>query len=271
MALALDIIRGMRGDDGTYYTPFTSLSDRLLDRNFGYLPLISGGYLSGNLPDPACACPEDRDSLIWQQYPEHVDQALAADGDPDARASPDYHKVLPFKCTYEVVACAFSPDPINAAAGNVTYQASGGPGLHVLYFVSNVLPNRTVEEVQFPSQKVWYYDDYDRHVFARPIWHAYPPAAQPLMMFDGSVAVRKTSDANIGWDPRMPLASTHTSYDYWPNGNQPATLSGSTYDVVDGYYRWTRAGLHGVVSAGKRSIDDRAAVGAHAKVARIVE
>ena len=250
MALAVDIIRRFRGDSGVYYTPFTSLSDRLLDRNFGYLSLISGGYLSGNLPDLACVCPEDRDQLIWQKFPEHVDEALIEDGDPDPRASPEYHKVLPFRGTYEVVPCAFSLEPTLTSGTNVTYQASGGPDLHTLYFVPPLLPNRKVDDVAFPSQKVWYYDEYDRHVNKRRLWYAYPVASQPLLFFDGSVSVRKTADANLGWDPRTPSASTPTVYDYWPMGNQAPTLSGADYDVVNGYYRWTRGGIRGVDYSG---------------------
>jgi hypothetical protein len=103
----------------------------------------------------------------------------------------------------------------------------------------------------FPSQKVWLFDLFDRHSYKRDIWHAYRIAAQPLVFFDGSVAIRKTKDSNLGWDPRYPF-SAPTQYQYWPvpGSGDPPTLSGQPADLVYPYFRWTRFGLRGVDFAG---------------------
>jgi hypothetical protein len=105
---------------------------------------------------------------------------------------------------------------------------------------------RRLDEVAFPSQKVVLFDIYDRHCFKREIWHAYPAAAQPLLMFDSSVAIRRTLNANKGWDPANPNSLFPVTYNYHPTGTNPRTLSGSVSDPVSGYFRWTRMGLKGV-------------------------
>ena len=51
--------------------------------------------------------------------------------------------------------------------------------------------NRRQDDVLFPSQKVWLFDLFDRHMYKRTIWYGYERAIQPLVFFDGSVSVRK--------------------------------------------------------------------------------
>lgn len=238
---AVDIIRRRTGRMGDgYYTPFT---DRMVDRNYGHLPLVDGGYFSEATPEPATACPEDRTTLIWQRGVNNYAQALADTGDPDPSSSVGFKKLLPFWSTYQFVPNSWSsersPSPLT--------QASGAPGYHLLYFYSAAteLGNRSLADVNFPSSKVWIFDLFDRHYYRRTIWHAYPDASQPLLFFDASVRVRKSRDANAGWNPANPLGGP-TTYQYYPAGSEPPTLSGAQADLVTGIYRWTRAGLRGV-------------------------
>ncbi len=154
----------------------------------------------------------------------------------------EFKKLSPFWSTYQAVPNAWSPD---GQAG--LYQASGGAGYHLLYYYGNSsFGNRSISDVFFPSQKVWLFDLFDRHMYRRTIWHSYDVAAQPLLFFDGSVNIKKTRDANRGWNQSAPASQFPTQYLYWPTSFEPRTLSGAVSESVFGYFRWTRAGLKGV-------------------------
>ena len=240
---AVDIVRRRTGHMGDGY--YAAFADRMVDRNFGHLPLEDGGYFSESIPEPTTACPEDKTTLIWQKNVNDYAAGLADTGDPDPGSSVTFKKLLPFWSTYQFVPNSWSPErnlvPLT--------QASGGQGLHLLYGYSPTGTRtgiRSISDVNFPSNKVWIFDLFDRHSYKRTLWHAYPDAAQPLMFFDGSVVVRKTRDANRGWQSSNQTSPAPPTYQYWPSPNEPATLSGAQADVVSGYFRWTRGGLRGV-------------------------
>jgi prepilin-type N-terminal cleavage/methylation domain-containing protein len=256
---SVDIVRRMMSAEAAQYP---AIAGRMMDRNYSHLPLIDGGFFSNVLPEPVVACPADRNTMVWQR--EALNHAAWATnppvpfettGNPDLGMHQNVRRLLPFWSTYQFIPHSWSHERV----GVQLYQASGAPGYHLLYYHSpggigtpqsqrTVLGPRQLTDVTFPSQKVWVFDLWDRHSYRRPIWHAYPMARQPLMMFDGSVAMRRTGDANPGWNPRTPNGGP-TSYTYFPQGNEltlSPTLSGNTSDLVLGYYRWTRGGLRGV-------------------------
>lgn len=238
---AVDICRRRTGHDtDNYYLPFT---DRMVDRNFGHLPLEDGGYFSEKIPEPATACPEDRTTIIWQRNVDDYARGLADTGDPDPASSIAYKHILPFWSTYQFVPNAWSPEH----QANPLYQASGVPGYHLLYYYSTntKMGIRTIADVNFPAAKVWIFDLFDRHFSRRTLWHSYPDTSQPLLFFDGSVRVKKTRDCNEGWDPLNPMGTQPTRYQYYPTSFEPPTLSGAAADQVTGYFRWTRGGIRG--------------------------
>jgi hypothetical protein len=235
-------VRRITASETTYYG---RVAGRMMNRNFGHLPLVDGGYFSQTLPERVVACPDDRDALIWQQYPGNYQEAIAITGDPDPSASLDFKKMLPFWTTYQFVPNSWSHEGLQFPL----YQASGVPGYHLLYYSSGIqtrLGPRQLSDVTYPAQKVWVFDLFARHRNKRPMWHAYPMAKQPLMMFDGSVGMRITGEANKGWNPTAKNSPQPTTYTYHPAGNEPPTLSGAAADIVTGYYRWTRGGIRGV-------------------------
>ena len=88
-----------------------------------------------------------------------------------------------------------------------------------------------------------------RHFGSGPQWfYAIEDVREPLLFFDGSVRVETTGECNEGFDPNRPRSSTPTWYHYDPSilGFEPPTRSGDQFDIVKGYYRWTRAGLKGI-------------------------
>jgi prepilin-type N-terminal cleavage/methylation domain-containing protein len=245
---AVDIARRHTLRDNGYYYPIT---DRMMDRNFGHLPLEDGGYFSEKIPEPATACPEDRPTLIYQQNVEDIEIGLADAPNEDPFMSEGVKRMLPFWSTYQFVPNSWSPDYQPAPL----YQASGTQGYHLLYYYSpggppTKLGIRSISDVNFPSSKVWIFDLFDRHYYKRTLWHAYPDASQPLLMFDGSVNQRKTRDSNDGWQTTNPNGGP-VVYQYWPSPAEPPTLSGQQADFVKGVFRWTRGGIRGVDFAGR--------------------
>jgi prepilin-type N-terminal cleavage/methylation domain-containing protein len=261
-AQGVDIIRRKKGQTGT--APYGAITDRMLDRNFGHLPLIDGGYFNDQIPEYGAACPEDKSTLLWNRSSNldpqvFVNTVLQQTGDPDPASSLEFKYILPYWSTYQFVPNAWAPETGSngMTAGNTIFQGNvidyaTGPGLHLLYYIpgGTFFIQRTQDDVSFPSQKVWMFDLFDRHSYKRDIWHAYENAAQPLVFFDGSVAMRKTKDSNKGWDPKNPGPIPGTKYYYWPTANEPPTLSGLQYDAVFPHYRWTRHGLRGVDYSG---------------------
>ncbi len=262
-AQGIDIIRRKLPGNDAWFGP---INGRMLDRNFGHLPLVDGGYFSDKLPEPATACPEDRDTLLWQKAA--LDNSLfsstiaATGGYPDPSAELNYQHIFPFWSTYQFVPNAWSAETGSngATSLNTIFQASGQPGYHMLYSIpgTSFVINRRQDDVSFPSQKVWMFDLFDRHMYKRTIWYGYERSIQPLVFFDGSVSVRRTKDANRGWDPRTPNGNAQT-YQYYPvvGSSDPPTLSGAAFDTYYPYYRWTRNGLRGVDFGGRmRNIPD---------------
>lgn len=249
---AVDIVRRMtgRGNDGY----FRVIDNRMVDRNFGHLPLVDGGYLAQKLPEPVAACPEDRQTLIWQKYPDDYQTAIRLGGDIDQASEDSYKRIYPFWMTYQYVPNAWSPE----IGPYVIRQATGGQGYHMLYTVfpgQTSFVNRYLEDCSFPSQKVWMFDLFDRHYYSRTIWHAFAPASQPMIFFDGSVANRKFRDSNPGWTPPGSPAAINTpptSYSYWPFPQDPATLNGAAQQQIPAAgFRWTRGGIRGIDFSGR--------------------
>jgi len=236
---ATEIARQITGRTDSFYTPFTG---RIVARNLWVLPLAGGGYLGSSLPGKVKCCPEDRVTATWQANPNEIDSVLAATGDPDPDSEDGFKRLLPFWSSYEMCPYVYSPDTGNSMLS----QATGGQGYHHLYTGAFHFVPRTLDVVTFPSQKVWQYDLFDRHMYNRTIWYGYKVSSQPLVFFDGSVKIKKTAECNQGWDPSSPLWSGPTSYQYYPTGSDPKTLSGAPQDTVIGYFRWTRSGLRGV-------------------------
>lgn len=240
---AVDIVRRKLGRTDTF---FGNITGRIVNRNYHHLPLIDGGYLSGSLPDGSSACPEDRTTVQLQAFAHDPLLALQTVTDPDTTSEQDFKKLYPFWNSYQMVPAAWTPDK----GPNVIRPASNGAGNHMIYNDAaasrNGFGKRRLDEVTFPSSKVVLFDIYDRHIYKRTIWHSYAVAAQPLLMFDSSVAVRKTGDGNKGWDPANQTSLNPATYAYYPVRDNPKTLSGAASEMVNGYFRYTRMGLKGV-------------------------
>lgn len=229
------------------------VQNRFFNRNYWHLALIDGGFFGSEKPiNPAAGCPSDLWVLNWQKNEDNYSALVGTSPEPSAVPAGAYEWYRPYWSTYQLVPAAFAPDT----------NAPGRPTLsqiltrHHLFTGGDTWPTlgrRKYDEVTFPAQKVFIFDIFARHTCRRPIWHAYPNAEQPLAFFDGSVRALKTRDSQPGWDPSTAGANPNTSaptvYRYEPATGFPGydypTLSGNAFDMVTGYFRWTRFGLKG--------------------------
>lgn len=244
---AVDIVRRNLKRTATEQPKF---DDRMIHRNFAYLPCFDGGYFGDRLPEPAVVCPEEKDALIWQKNLNNPNPTAGAI-DPDPAASAMFKKMLPFWSSYQMVPNTWAEDTASPVTNTIRQADTATPGHHLLYLtpLTARFSQRRMDHVVFASQKVWVFDLFDRHSRAnRYIFHAYAVARQPILFFDGQVTMRKTGDSNRGWYPWTPTNNTAvTRYFCTPTQNEPRTLSGAASDVLPyGYFRWTRMGLKGV-------------------------
>jgi hypothetical protein len=208
---------------------------------FEHLALI--GYASSDVRMPIAVCPEDRARMEWRSKP--FDHASWSNQPTklENRWTIDW---LPYGSSYQLTpaAAAYSFHTNHNQWG--AYEQ--GP-VHDWYAMPEKFVRfgrRKIPEVAFPSLKVAVMDSQQRH-FGREAFYAYPESRQPLLFWDGSVSVRATRDANKGWIPMLrPRESPDPSnFKYVPDlGFESAARPGSAY--VNGHYRWTRAGLHGI-------------------------
>jgi prepilin-type N-terminal cleavage/methylation domain-containing protein len=236
---AIDILRRINHDP-TLFTgnPSVNAADGIfVARNFTQLVLMDGGYYGDRYPEPSCACSEDRNLIQWQKLtPQQAQATLYAYpiGAPAAFA--------PFFSSYQIVPAAFQDEKGPGQIYHVSYDYR-----YFYWSYETRLRPRPMDKVMFPAQKVVWFDMFDRHFYKRDIWFAYKEAKQPLAFFDGSVSVRATRDANLGWqnEAGQQFANPQPSMvTYAPAGySDPPALNSIAQPQ---YYRWTRGGLRGV-------------------------
>ncbi len=214
-----------------------------------YSHLILNDYLQQRLPEGMVACPEDKLRLLWQECvrgkaPADARAAFLALPGSQRPTDMDGNSVqrVPYSSSYYLIASAYSLD--QRVGTTLTVQSALVN--HYSYFVNGPLGRRKQDDIAFPSSKVLMYDGYARHAGRRELWHAYPEATQPLLFADASVRVQKTSGANEGFYPNIPLNDLPLRYNYAPRGYEPPTRSGAIQDLMKGYFGWCRAGLRGV-------------------------
>jgi prepilin-type N-terminal cleavage/methylation domain-containing protein len=236
---AADIIRRLTGRSQPGFT------GRIVDRNFTHLVLADAGHFGdGQLPAPGVICPEDRYPQLWARtQPEDIESLVAAQQAP-LDGSPEYRQTLPQWSSYQLVPAVWSSDKPDESVTQAEMDYRLYNNIDTTRFITH-----RIDQFGFPSQKVVYFDLFDRHISKRPQFHGYLDSAQPLAFADGSVRVKRTQDSNRGWDPRNPSSLTAvTLYVYRVmQFDDPPPKSGTAFgDLLDGRYRWTRWGLRGI-------------------------
>lgn len=222
--------------------------NRMAARNLSQIVLQDGGYYGDRLPEPAVACPEDRWLLGAQKLTPAQATSQFPFGTFDFGVYPQF---IPYYSSYQIIPNAFAGEP-GMGRRFVISQASTEYHLYQTFPGQRTFENRRLDQVSFPSQKVVWYDLFDRHSSKNPQFHAVQRAAQPLMFFDSSVVWRRTRDSNRGWSQANPNANPPPQYRYnvVNPGIDPAPLNAAG-DNVFPVFRWTRRGLMGVDFGGQ--------------------
>jgi len=208
-----------------------------------YSHLVVNDYLAQKLPEKMVVCPEDKNRLLWQTDPRAFDR-----GEFVPHPGGDNEMRWPYSSTYLTVPSAYAPDQ---RVGSQDTVSQDGGGWNSFYVPGGIkFGDRKLGDVAFPSQKVHLFDENQRHMGRYQPYSAYVACIQPLLMFDGSVAVRRTSDANLGFKPNDPASPEPSYFTYAPplSGEfawEPPPMSPPA-DRVAGHYNWTRGGLKGL-------------------------
>jgi len=240
---AYDLLRRVTGRDSSRFP-----------RPSGWIPhvfythLVIQDYMAHRLPEPVVVCPEDRVRLEWQRLenPDDIEEFT-----PGLKPlTPQVHRTanhIAYSSSYQVVPAAY--DRSQNRRGEAFRRISPVLSTHQFYIVplsSDLGPIR-FSDVGFPSLKVHIQETHQRHFGSARLYYGLAEAKTPMLMFDGSVQVRTTGDANLGWKPNRPLAAAIFFYKPIPGDGQPDQVSlDPRGDLCRGYYRWTRGGLRGV-------------------------
>jgi prepilin-type N-terminal cleavage/methylation domain-containing protein len=200
-----------------------------------YSHLVLQDYLSQTLPDPMVACSEDTNRITWGRDPRGYDRGLYT---PNYGIGGGDNWRWPYSSSYWVTMAAFDNNLRGSRASPASYNSLFVPG-------TARFGGRRMSEVAFPSSKVYMYEQFGRHF--KKVWDAstffgFPTAKCAVQMFDNSVQIRSSRDANLGADPNTgnlvqipynPAAGTPDP----PNPNGALTYT---------YYQYTKSGLKGI-------------------------
>ncbi len=226
---------------------------------FSCLALVD--QLGGQMPMPATVCPEDAPRLVWRADPLRVAKSAYALVKNENKINSAW---WPFSSSYQLIPAACVQPPSTDPAHNHVYAQDAQ---HDRYIIDRTktwemeFGGRTIDEVTFPSMKVTLYDTQRRHYGKYDLFFGYKDCRQPLAFFDGSVSVRSTGDANIGWNPNSPAATNAKSFRYLPDSAFESPVPEGRSDEVYGYYRWTRSGLGGIDFGGSEVFTQKKAGG----------
>ena len=218
----------------------------------GWFPNVTGShlvlldYLGTAQPERFVAGPEDWQRLLWQTsvVPDWNGYFRLVPNVERPPGTSNADKRWPYSSSYAIPPAFLSPDARSRAP---SYNAVTQGPTHTSFLVTTSTPlgGRRLSEVRHPAQKVMLYEEYQRHFGPQTLFFGYPEARIPIMLADGSAAVRRTADANRGFQPDSPTSNSFTFINFAPASWEPRTLSGAASQTVTAYYRFTRSGLRG--------------------------
>lgn len=160
-----------------------------------------------------------------------------------------------YQTSFDIVPASYSWDQKVGSRHTISQFLGGGANYYNILNIpgggsGSFVHSRRYFEVSFPSQKCHAFDTHQRHQGRLRLYHAMPEAKVPVLMFDGSAAVRLSAEANPGFQPNDPTSPEPTRYVHLPFGDEGDAVDPDGDDVV-GRYKWTRGGLKGIDFGGK--------------------
>lgn len=240
---AVDIIRRRTGRDD--FPRITSWIPHIL-----YTHLVLNDYLAQRLPERMVVCPEDKFRINWQIDPvNYFDEDFWVPHQPRVKGmggSP-FNKRWPYSSSYVPGIATFDRAHSQNIRSNNTKRTTNA-GVHNSYYVNSdngMLGGVKIADVQFPGSKVDYYDTHQRHFGKKALYFCEPEAKTVVTMFDSSVAVRTTQDANFGWNPWQVTAAQYF-VNYAPGVYEPPNKNGEVTKSFAQVWNYTRGGLQGI-------------------------
>lgn len=215
---------------------------------FTHLVLID--YLRANLPEPMLVNPLDRQLLTWASDPitAEREKLLPYQGESVPRRydnDPDWWRdgtvqSFAYGTSYQSTTAAWCADSDPTYAPDATNTNFYAPPRGRR---ADRRP-RPIHHVQFPSQKVHLFEEYDFLTDSAGIFCLYDEAQTSTLQFDGSVRHVSTRDINAGWSPARP--DELATQKYRPMDKFPAWHDGKPGRLLLPRHRFTREGLRGI-------------------------
>jgi prepilin-type N-terminal cleavage/methylation domain-containing protein len=214
-----------------------------------YSHLVLLDYVGSKLPDPIVACPEDKDQAKWGTDPLGYDQGKYFPNYGTGVNSENWR--WPYRSNYWIPVSAFDGNKVGGRASAADYNhLNVGSGIN--------FGNRSLSDVAYPGSKVFMFEQYGRHSRRTFDWrdfYGYDTASVNVQLFDNSVSLRKSKDANpglanpnAGWGT-VTAAAGNTVYN--ADGTTPDPIAPAAGPVPKVRFQYTRGGLKGVDFGGK--------------------
>jgi len=240
---AVDIMRRRTGREKDSAPPITSWIPHIL-----YSHLVLGDYMAARLPEKVVVSPEDRHRLNWQKEPEvYFQNDFWMPYQPKVSQTGKLNWRWAYSSSYTPTVSAF--DATSSPADRVT-QLTSNAGFYNVTKLTR-LGNVKLANVQAPSQKAYFFDEFGRFFGSIQYHFGLEPSRQPILFFDGNVSTRQTSNANPGWQPNAPTNKFPTLSKNVPDPWDPGTAASNgksqlPADDIKGFFRWTRGGIGGI-------------------------
>ncbi len=215
-----------------------------------YSPLALADFENRDLSDPFSVCPSHELLNKWRRRPEAFDAGRFLPYQPSPS---NINKRWPYSSSYTTTGAAFDINQsVNVTGGTASFATQSrthqtGIGFNQLSVPGNAkLGPSAMSLVAFPSQRVHVFEEFQRHAPGVDLYFVYPQSVRPILFFDGSVRVKVTQDARVGWEPNRPDSQLPTTVTFTPRPWDPPLASGQYgSEPLSDRYRWTRNGLLG--------------------------
>ncbi|TVS03423.1 MAG: prepilin-type N-terminal cleavage/methylation domain-containing protein [Phycisphaerales bacterium] len=229
-----------------------------------YSHLVKQDFLAARLPEKLVVSTADRHRLNWQRDAGrlYMEDFWAPFQPPPVGSLWRWI----YSSSYLVVPASFDVNqshglregPASNRVRGRMFQAQGSAANTIYVNEFNRLGGVRMSDVSFPTQKVYMYDEVDRHFARRDRYYAFPDSRVLLAMFDGSVTAERTDKTNPGWQPNAPQAPAPSRFNYVASmdPNRPWRPQVAEHETDMGtsliaHYRWTRGGLKGIDVGGR--------------------
>ncbi len=241
--LAIDIIRRRAGRDD-----FPLRANWIPHVLYSHLVLVD--YMGDNLPNETTVSPGDRYRLQWQDWRGYEEDLYAPFQRVPGTAT--QNRTWPYSSSYY------------ANIASYDFYASTNPNSRSGVAVTNrVRPSTTagtflvpgagkfgdvdLNKVAFPSSKVYYNAGEQFYEGRQRVYYGVDEAKVTMSFFDGSAGLRRTDEANLGWNPNSPATPFFRTF-YRQDDPWEPPVTGRFSPVLDevmNRYSTTRGGLLG--------------------------